>query len=260
MKKNQFYLCLLICGISITTIICGYHYYVPPRLSQPYQLSPEQDDTLHVAFIGDSWAFMHNYHHCKISQLLVDTIHQPVKVHSYGICGLTSKEIYENIFNNMELKQFFQKRTYKYCFISAGINDTYKKMSTSYYKTSMDGIIQFLLANHIYPIILEIPDYDIRKAFEKQTLFRIIVRRISMFITGTPIDSKQQLRNSLNELIQEKDYTNRVCVIRYKTWNNNYVDDQRQIYQDDGMHLNEKGYDVLDSIIAIHLTDLSSEE
>ena len=257
MKKKQFYLCLLICGVSIAAlIVCGYHYYDSPKLRQQYQLSTNHDDTLHIAYIGDSWAFMHNYHECKIAQLLNDTIHQTIRVHSFGTCGLTSKEIYENLFNDSKLEQFFQKRTYNYCFISAGINDTYKKMSTSYYKTSMDGIIQFLLANQIYPIIFEIPDYNIQKAFAKQTIFKLILRRISMFITETPIDSKQQLRNSLNELIIEKGYTNRVSVIRYKTWNKNYVDDQRQLYQNDGMHLNAKGYDVIDSIIAIHVADL----
>ena len=260
MKRFRFYLYALIIGTCIIFALFGYHYYAPPRLRQPYQLSPKLDDTLHIAYIGDSWAFMHNNHHCRIEQLIDDTLHLPVRVHTLGICGLTSKEIYEYLSDNSEFKHFLQKRTYKYCFISAGINDTYKKMSPSYYKTSMDGIIQFLIANHIHPIILEIPDYDIQKAFENQTPSRKMLRHISMFITGTPIDCKQLFRNSLNELIQEKDYKNKVSVIRYKSWNNNYVDDQEQLYQYDGMHLNAKGYDVLDSIIANHLADLSHTE
>lgn len=255
MRTKVLFVCIFIATCIIIGIVYSfYRYYAPPKLRQPYQTNTTPDDTLRIAFIGDSWAFMHKYHECMIPQLLQDLIHRPVKVHSYGICGLTSKEIYDNLFDNRELRSFLHKRSYEYCFISAGINDTYKKMSITYYKRSMDGIIQFLLENHIRPIILEIPDYDIQKAFDRQKMSRKVLRRLSMFINNTPIDCKQTFRNALEELIHEKGYQNKVYVIRYNSWNNDYYYDLNQLYLDDGLHLNEHGYAKIDSVISKIIT------
>ena len=254
MKHKRLVISLILLGCVFTIVYYGgYRYYAPPRLRTPYQLSNNNDDTIRIAYIGDSWAFMHKDHKCKISKLLCDTLHRPVKVHSYGICGLTSKEIYENIFDNNDFKHFLQKREYGFCFISAGINDTYKKMSTTYYQQSMDGIVRFLLANNIHPIILEIPDYNIQECFDRQKTSRRALRRLSMFVNNTPIDCKQQFRNVLDELINERKYNNQVGIVRYKSWNRNYENDQKNLYLDDGLHLNDKGYQTLDSVIVAQI-------
>lgn len=247
MKRLWIYLLLIVCVIAIISYQ-AYRYYAPPYQRTVYSVL-NQDDTLRIAYIGDSWAFMHKDHHCEIAKFIEDSIHCPVKVHSYGICGLTSKEIYENLFENSDMKQFVQNRYYKYCFISAGINDTYKKMGISYYQKSMNAIIQFLLMNNIRPIILEIPDYDINKAFKRQKPSRKLLRRISMFVNNTPIDCKEMFREAFDEMIRENGYTNKISIIRYQTWNSNGVKDLRVLYASDGMHLNEFGYSVLDSVI-----------
>ena len=71
-----------------------------------------------------------------------------------------------------------------------------------------------------------------------------------MFINNQPIDCKQIFRDALEELILEKGYQDKVSIIRYQTWNNNYYDDLNKLYLNDGLHLNEQGYDKLDSAIA----------
>lgn len=260
MKRIWIILINLIIGSSIICAYYAYHYYSPPLYRQIYQTNATPDDTLRIAFIGDSWAFMHRERNCLISKLLEDTIHRPIKVHSYGICGLTSKEIYENIFENNDFKHFLQKRIYDFCFISAGINDTYKKMNTTYYQQSMDGIIQFLLANNICPIIMEIPDYNIQKCFDRQKTSRKALRRLSMFVNSTPLDCKQSFRDALDELIRERDYQDHVSIIRYKSWNNDYENDLKQLYLDDGLHLNEQGYAKLDGVIAKEIISLIIEK
>lgn len=257
MKKSLIVLFILIVCFCTFIIYSAYDYYAPPSPKQPYHIS-NHEDTLRIAYIGDSWAFMHKDHLCRISQLLEDTLHRPVRVHSYGICGLTSKEIYENMFDNSDFIHFLQKRGYACCFVSAGINDTYKKMSTSYYKHSMNAIIQFLLFNNIRPIILEIPDYDISKSFERQKFSKKILRRLSMLVNDTPMDCKQLFRDAFDELIREKGYQEKVSLIRYKSWNNDYLDDLTQLYLDDGLHLNESGYTKLDSVIAQEIISLTT--
>ena len=249
MKKIK-YTFLLIIGIVCMLMAYGaYRYYAPPCLREPYQMK-KSDDTLRIAYIGDSWASMHKDHDRQLAKLLENSLHRPVNVHSYGTRGLTSKEIYENLFDNTDFKIFLQKRSYKYCYISAGINDTYKKMSTSYYQQSMDGIIQFFLTNNIRPIILEIPDYNIQKAYYNQKTNRKMLRKLSMFLNNTSLDCKQQFRDALDELVNTKVYHNEISIIRYKTWNNNYQNDLQQLYVSDGMHLNDNGYQILDSTIA----------
>jgi lysophospholipase L1-like esterase len=250
MRKALLYISIFIAICIIVGVAYSfYRYYAPPKLRQPYQTGATPDDTLRIAFIGDSWAFMHKDHDCVIAQMLQDSLHRPVKVHSYGVCGLTSKEIYENIFDNRDFKLFLSKRRYEFCYISAGINDTYKKMGISYYQQSMDGIIQFLLSNHIHPIIQEIPNHDINMSFERQKTSRKLLRRLSMMINDTPLDCKQLFRDALDELIREKNYANKVSIIRYQSWNNNGDKDLEKLYRSDRLHLNDNGYAILERAI-----------
>lgn len=252
MRKTWYILLLLLICICTIIIFRAYHYYTQPQLREPYKVSSQtkHNDTLRIAFIGDSWAYMHKSHNCKIAQIIEDSIHCPVSVHSFGICGLTSKEIYEHIFEDSDFKQFMQDRKYIYCFVSAGINDTYKKMNSSYYKKSIEGIIYFLFTNHIHPLILEIPDYNIVKAYKNQKTEKKILRRLSMMVNSTSMDCKQEFRDALDELIQEKGFQDKVSIIRYKSWNKDQENDLKRLYLNDGMHLNEEGYEVLDSMIA----------
>lgn len=249
MKKLLFFTILLITALGYT-IFKLYSYYAPPLERQPYLIQQKSDDTLHIAYIGDSWAFMHKDHNCQISKIIEDSLQIPVVVHSFGICGITSKEFYDNIFTNYSLKQFLQNKKYSCCFVSLGINDTYKKMSTDYYKFSMKYIIRFLLANNIHPIIMEIPNYDIIKAYDRQVLSRKIFRKLSMLINDIPLNCIQLYRNALDDMIVENNYTNVTCIIRYKTWDNIKKEVLNAIYLNDGMHLNEKGYSKLDSCIS----------
>ena len=248
----KYKLILLLVSFITICILLGtklHSYYAPAQQRLPYHTTLHNDDTIRIAYIGDSWAFGHQFHQCKIKILLENKLQRPVKVSSYGIGGLTSKDIY-NAFFELDILRSFMEYGYDYCYISAGINDTYKKMSTSYYRESMDCIIQLMLTNHIHPIIQEIPDYNIKKAFESQTTKKKLIRRLSMLVNFTSMDCKQDFRNTLDDLINEKRYKDKVSVIRYKSWNKEYKNDLKRLYINDGMHLNEKGYEVLDSMIA----------
>ena len=207
-KKIIFKLFTIIIFIYISIML--YEYYSPPKERQYYRTTKHDDDTLRIAYIGDSWALGHSGiwtfgpkpHSCQISNIITDSLHKPVIIESYGIGGLTSKNIYYAFFDVDSFNQFL-KEGYDYCFISAGINDTYCKMSISYYKQSINLIIRFLLNNHIHPIILEIPDYNIFKAFEKQKINKKLIRHLSMFVNETQLDCKQQFRDALDELIDK---------------------------------------------------------
>lgn len=249
MKQIIKYMIVLIAIILVVFGYGMYHYYAPPKEREPYRIAPNHNDTIRVAYIGDSWAFFHQPYDQRISDSLTNKLHHPTKVTSLGFCGRSSKEVYHFFFDKPEMVSFLSKG-YDYCFISLGINDANKKMSTNYYKQSMACIIQFLLTNHITPIILEIPDYDIERMYRWEIPSRKLLRPFSRFITGTSINCKKEFRQALDELLSEKKYGEKVQVIKYETWNDNFADDLKNYYKGDGIHLNDKGYAKLDSCIA----------
>lgn len=248
MKRKIKYMIVFIAIILIVFGYGMYYYYAPPKEREPYRIARSNDDTIRVAYIGDSWAFFHQPYDQRISDSLTNRLQRPAKVTSLGFCGRSSKEVYHNIFDKPEMVTFLSKG-YDYCFVSLGINDANKKMSTNYYKESMACIIQFLLTNQIIPIILEIPDYDIERMYRWEIPSRKLLRPFSRFVTGTPINCKKEFRQALDELLTEKEYGEKVQVIRYKTWNDNFAEDLKNYYKGDGIHLNDKGYAKLDSCI-----------
>ena len=234
----------------IVPLIKAYRYYAPPKERMVYKME-QHDDTLRIAYIGDSWAYMHQKQsQCMIPQMIKTQAQLPARVYSYGLNGRTSKEIYEALFADKRLKKLMSKEGTDYCFISAGINDVNKKLSIGYYQESMDNIIRFLLTNNIRPVILEIPDIDVYKAYRGLKGSRKLLRKLSMAVNNVPMDCKQMYREALDDLIQKKDYQNKVSIIRYKSWNKDYQNDQKRLYLRDGIHLNDYGYRVLDSVIA----------
>ena len=244
-----------IINISIITaiilVIFGYgmyYYYAPPKERKPYPITKNDDDTIRVAYIGDSWAFFHQPYDKIISEVLSKKLNRPAKVISLGFCGRSSKEIYWRLFDDTIMKSFISKG-FDYCIVSAGINDSNKKMSTLYYIRSIEYIINFMLFNNTTPIIIEIPDYDIEKMYRMEMSSRKLLRRFSRLVTGTAVNCKKDFRQALDDLFKVKDYKDKVYIIKYNTWNSNYSEDQITLYKDDGIHLNEKGYVKLDSCI-----------
>lgn len=239
-------------AVLVLTVIgvAGYRsYFVADTSQAPYTLPTRPSDTLRIAYIGDSWAFYHRPYDAETSDMLTERLHRPARFRSYGICGLTSNEIYQQLFCNDSLRQFLASGT-DVCIVSAGINDSYKKMPTPYYTQSIDAIVRFLLHNHIYPIIQEIPDYDIVKAYERQTPSRKALRQLSMLIHQLPTDCKQLYREALDSLVIKQGYATAIGILRYQDWNSQYSLQLRQLYQSDGMHLNPTGYAKLDSCMA----------
>ena len=67
-----------------------YEYYSPAKERPFYWTSKRHDDTLRIAYIGDSWAFGHSDswtfgskpHTCRLSDIIKDSLHKPVIVES----------------------------------------------------------------------------------------------------------------------------------------------------------------------------------
>lgn len=205
-----------------------------------------QDDTIRIAMIGDSWVFFHYQYNDTLADLINQKTGKPVKVSAYGLCGKTSKEIYQSFFDDQIMKALLEQGA-DYCFISVGINDTYKKMGANYYSHSTICILRFLLQNNIKPILLEIPAYDIYYVYERQTLFKKFARCISMFLTNSSLDCIEDYRKALKRELHKERIDEKIIYLRH-TWSSKH-------YNTDRMHLNDKSYQLIDSCIAITIQE-----
>ena len=81
-----------------------------------------------------------------------------------------------------------------------------------------------------------------------------------MLINHTKLDCKQDFRDALDEMISKNGYQNKVDILRYKSWNDDYIHDLNHLYLVDRLHLNEKGYAKLDSAIAAVIVSSVAKE
>lgn len=241
MRKNKVILLIMtLVLICIGLAIPAYNYYAPASKRPTYTCQHHQDDTLRLAMIGDSWIFYHYPYNDTLASMIKQKTKKPAIVSAYGLCGKTSKEVYQSIFEDQTMKNILEQGA-DYCFVSVGINDTYKKMGAKYYAQSTINILRFLLKNNIKPILIEIPNYDINYAYGHQTADRKLFRQLSMLLTRSDIDCRQQYSLALTQELAKTGIGEQIQIIHFPG--------TPEYYKSDRMHLNEKGYHILDSCI-----------
>lgn len=238
---------LVIVLVAVVVGLKASYYYGLAEPQPVYACQHQSADTLRLAFIGDSWAFMHQPYDDTLAERLSSQVGRPVAVSSYGLCGKTSKEVYLSLFSDASLRRLVSKGPH-YCLVSVGINDSYKKMSAHYYVHHTLLIVRFLLENGITPILMELPHYDIAQAYERQTMSRKLLRRLSMTVTGSPLDCLSAYRKALCDALSEAQLSSQVVILPA-------IPADWTLWQPDRMHLNKKGYARLDACIATIIAD-----
>ena len=226
-----------------------------------YHVGPHpDDDTLRVAVIGDSWAEWHMTLNC-------DTLFQqyggrlttkPIKCMTRGKGGAKSKDVYYYMFRDYTQEfswmhdictQPLLEQHPDYCVVMVGINDAWKKRPVSYYTGNYRLIIRLLLANDIRPVVMEIPDFDLKGWLNIHRKRQIYLYRLYSFFNGVVADDITPFRNGMKEMLKNTRLGDSVLYIPADHWipqDHHYSDD---IYQIDHIHLNYQGYHVLDSCI-----------
>ncbi len=256
-KLMKRYLVVLLIVIIVT--ICGVGLYIKPYFSSAKKIhglkvNSHKDNTIRIAYIGDSWAEGHKDVNCTIDSIVICATKSPVQVRIAGVSGITSKNIYYGLYRNNSMRNVIEWGP-DFCFVVAGINDSDRKMGRGYYKDNMELIIETLLKYKIVPIILEIPSYDIRFSFKRRNRSVKLQYLASMIITWSKMDCIDDYRNAYADLIKEKGWEKKVITISSEDWNPEGYKDRRGLYDEGLMHLNEKGYHVLDSCIAHKVID-----
>lgn len=232
-----------------------------------WSLSPEKpaytiklcdDDTLRVVLIGDSWVGMH--HKANYDMLLQDSLKRilksPVVVKSQGKGGIRSKELYNNIFQTEGYgSKSILMNGADYCVVIVGINDAAANLGTLQFCHHYRLILDFLLLNHVKPVIVEIPNVNLWHVYREKPLCDLMVDYIKSCMTSCKMYNYEPYRDALNKMIVEERYTDKVVFVPMECWNGKQSDVDLRLFLDDQIHLNQNGYELLNRCVAVAIAD-----
>lgn len=223
-----------------------YYHLVKKQSMLGEEMHHSPNDTLRVAFIGDSWAAYHHDYDLHLDSLFM-LQGQLTRVSSMGNVGAKSKFIYLQLY--AMTKPLLQEHP-DYCVVSAGINDAVAKMGVDFYVHHYMLILHQLIDLGIKPVILEMPEVNYRAIFGREPWTMKMRHVLSALLTGAEMFSFNSYKTSLKDAIQKNGLRERVVYVSADLWNAGGYHDHRHLFQPDETHLNAKGYEVLDSCIA----------
>jgi lysophospholipase L1-like esterase len=250
--------------ITISLVIFAGFLSICYKLANYYSFAEEKEiehkrkpasDTLKIIVIGDSWATYHSDYDMQLKSFLETKLKKNVTVFSKGAVGAKTKAIYANMYNSISYggtKEMIDLSP-DYAIISAGINDAIAKMGTQNYCHHYKLIINNLLSAEIKPIIIDMPQVDYKAVYKRENIIKKIRHQFSGWLTNAPLWSFDTYRKELMLMISQDVLRNQIIFIPSSEWNPKGYADPRQLYLEDHIHLNEKGYYLLDSCIASHI-------
>ena len=223
-------------------------------ISPKYEIKQNMDTSLRVAMIGDSWAGIHHEHQMDayLSAVLEQQIGRPVLVESKGKGGEKTRGIYKLMF---ETGEFGTKNLLAsgpdYCIISAGINDAAANLGTEQYCYYYRKILDFLLANGVRPVVLEIPNVNLWHLYGGKPLKDLAVDFVKSTMTRCRMYQFDGYREALYQMLVNEGLIDKVIYVSMNDWDDVSPDIDKNLFMSDQIHLNRQGYERLDSCIAI---------
>lgn len=257
-------------GIGVAGIVLGYYlittyifYYIPEALPQYTIRKQHTDDSLRIAFIGDSWADYHTLLGCDsmVKNIALSITDIPVKTATRGKKGALSKEIYFFMYSNKTEEHSYEpdrctqpliEDAPDYCVVFAGINDVTFLRPTNFYTENMRYIISLLLHNKIRPVIMEIPIVNFSYPMPQFRFRERWFYRIRSLFMGTWNNEGSDYNNALRKMLSTSKLKDSVLYISANKWNPKGCLDTT-IFLDDRLHLNLNGYHKLDSCITTEI-------
>jgi lysophospholipase L1-like esterase len=238
--------------IYIGYVLKNYHSFAN-EISINYNKN-NKSDTLVIIFIGDSWASYHSHYDRQLKNSVESRLNKPTKVISKGTVGAKTKTIYNKMhdYSPSGTKELIELSP-DYAIVSAGINDAVAKMGTENYCHHYSLIIKELISAGIKPIIIDMPQVDYRAVYQRESLTAQIRHHISSWLTEAPFWSFDEYRIALYSIITQKELKAQLIYVPASEWNPDGYADKRMLYKEDHVHLNEKGYSILDSCITSYI-------
>lgn len=256
----------VVCSVLLV-IGCLYIYYFAKwkhlwalDARQPvYEVSTDRDNALRVLLIGDSWAGMHTERGMDsyLQQQLAALTGDRVEVRSKGKGGEKTKGIYRLMFQTegYGTKPLLMEGA-DYCVVFAGINDAAANLGVRQYCYYYRLILDFLLTNHIRPVVVEIPDVNIWRVYGSKPLKDHLSDYVKSRMTNCRMYNFQEYREGLYEMLKEEHLMEKVIYVRMDLWNKKSPAIDRALFLDDEIHLNREGYERLDACIARAIAEI----
>lgn len=247
------FILLLVSIIYIGPLLRDYYSFAEEIVSSPNN-TPLNSDTISIIFIGDSWASYHSHYDRQLESSVESRLNKPTKVISKGTVGAKTKTIYNKMhdYSPSGTKELIELSP-DYAIVSAGINDAVAKMGTENYCHHYSLIIKELISAGIKPIIIDMPQVDYRAVYQRESLTAQIRHHISSWLTEAPFWSFDEYRIALHSIITQKELKAQLIYVPASEWNPDGYADKRMLYKEDHVHLNDKGYSILDSCITSYI-------
>ena len=247
---------ILLCLLALFCVsMCYYNRWKSLwALNAPkplYTIEHSHDDTLRIVMIGDSWAGMRTKSLNEDFQLqLSEMLGYPVILKTKGKGGEITKGIYQLLFESGKYgTRPLIINGVNYCVIFAGINDAAANLGTQQYCHYYSQIIDFLLYNHIRPVIVEIPNVDIWHVYRDKPLKDCTADFLRAVMTGCKMYNYKEYRMALIEMLKTQQLMEKVLFVRMEDWNGLNPEIEDSIFLSDRIHLNCCGYEKLDEAI-----------
>lgn len=268
----------LLGGIVILALVAAAYGYLCYRWRgltdvvarmEPYQVARHHDDTLRVVMIGDSWAGLHHKRgYDRMMQGMLDslTAHRPVAFASNGRGGAKSGEIYRLMFADAVAGDSFLdgystepllKTAPDYCIVMAGINDAAACLGVEQYCGHYQQILETLIGWGICPVVVEMPPVAIRELYAEKPLRDKVTDWMHALVAGSPLYDVVPYSLALLHRLRVTGLADRVLIVGRGQWNEEGTADSRGLYLPDGIHLNARGYQLLDSCLAVAIASHS---
>ena len=256
MKIKCFYWCILLFAVMG---VGGYSYLYfrwrhlwalePPR--QLYQIVRHQDDTLRVVMIGDSWAGMHrpfdDFMQAQLQKLSADL----VLFESKGKGGEKTKGVYQLMFEKSGYgTKSFIACSPDYCIISAGINDAAANLGEKQYCYYYCQIVELLLNNHIKPVVLDFPDVNMWTIYQEKPFKNLCSDFMRSMMTHCGMYDYSGYREALKSILEKNGLMDSVLYIPICEWYGASYEVNFDLFLEDQIHLNSRGYKLLDICLA----------
>ena len=241
-------------------IVLGGYFYLFSRWKhlwklelpqESYHIAHHQDDTLRVVMVGDSWAGMHHPYDEFLQSELLKASGVPVVFESKGKGGEKTKGIYRLMFEETGYgTRLLMTSSPDYCIISAGINDAAANLGPQQYCYYYFQIIELLLKNQIKPVVLDFPNVNIWTIFKHKPIKDLCADYLKSMMTHCGMYEFSGYREALRILLVERHLMEQVIYIPVSEWYGKTYDVNMDFFLDDQIHLNQKGYELLDICIA----------
>ena len=262
-QKSVIMSIIILFTLTMLLLTCLYILYynrwkhlwaLETNIASHYETKTHNDSSLKVAMIGDSWAGLHHEHNMDayLSVILEQQINKSVLVESKGKGGEKTRGICKLMLETSEYgTKLLLSLKPDYCIISAGINDAAANLGTKQYCYYYRQILIFLLANGIRPVVLEVPNVNLWHLYGGKPFKDLAVDFVRSTMTGCKMYQFAGYRDALYQMLEKERLMDKVVYVSMNDWNDASPAIDKKLFMSDQIHLNRRGYEKLDSCIAI---------